>query len=81
MRIIDVSDPTSPTEVGGYEIPGTSMDVYVRGTNVFIADDWKGLKIVDVSNPMGLDYFDTPGFSRRVYIMDNYAYIANGPVV
>ncbi|MGM0470124.1 MAG: hypothetical protein ACQERB_15095 [Promethearchaeati archaeon] len=61
------------TEGGGY-------DVYVNGDYAYIADDWKGLAIIDISdptNPGAPIYEDIPsGWAQAVYISGNYAYVA-----
>ena len=49
LRIIDVSNPSDPQEVGYH---GTDIqDVYVRDSYAYVID-WGGLAIIDVSNPL-----------------------------
>ncbi len=61
------------TEGGGY-------DVYVSGDYAYIADDWKGLAVIDISdptNPGAPIYEDIPsGWAQAVYVSGNYAYVA-----
>jgi len=82
LRIVDVSDPTAPTEVGAYDTPVDARGVAVVGSTAYIADgDW-GLHIVDVSDPtsprqLGF-YDDTPGYARGVAVVGSTAYIADG---
>ncbi|MEO0112951.1 MAG: hypothetical protein ABIK80_03215, partial [candidate division WOR-3 bacterium] len=45
LRIIDISDPQNPQEVGYYDTPGEARGVYVSGSYVYIADCSVGLQI------------------------------------
>jgi len=46
LRIIDVSDPTAPSEVGAYDTPGSASGVAVLGSTVYVADGDGGLLIL-----------------------------------
>ena len=64
LRVIDVSNPVSPTEVGLYDTPGSAYGVTVAGNHAYIADSGSGLRVVDVSNPISpteVGFYDTPG--------------------
>jgi hypothetical protein len=64
LRIVDISLPSSPLEVGPLDTPGHANGVAVAGHYVFVADGSGGLRIIDVSNPalpMEIDQSDTPG--------------------
>jgi len=37
--------------VGGYDTPGTALDVVIASNHAYIADNYEGLQIVDVSDP------------------------------
>ena len=81
LRIIDVSDPTNPTEVGFYDTPGDIRDVYVSWNYAYVADGSPGLRIIDVSdptNPTEVGFYDTPGYACGVYVSGSYAYVADG---
>lgn len=80
VRIIDVSDPENPTEVGFYDTPGAARDVYVSENHAYIADGLSGLRIIDVSDPASpteAGYYDTPGYACGVYVSGSYAYVAD----
>ena len=49
--MVDVSDPTQPTELGFYDTPGWAQAVYVSGTLAYVAAVEGGLRVVDVSDP------------------------------
>jgi len=77
LRIIDISDPVNPTEVGSYTINGN--DVQVSGNYAYIAG-LSGLQILDVSNflvPYEVGNYDTPGNAVGVYALGEYAYVAD----
>jgi hypothetical protein len=53
LRIIDIINLTSPTEVGSFESGGHSGDVAISGNYAYLAGGWgqAGVRIVDVSDP------------------------------
>jgi len=81
LQIIDVSDPSSPTEVGFYEAPYSAgiIKVYVSGQYAYVTDTRGWLRIIDVSDPSSPEevgsYF--PG-GRGIYVLEDYAYVADG---
>ena len=46
LRIIDVSNPAIPTEVGFYDTPGSAAGVAVAGNYAYVADGGGGLVIL-----------------------------------
>ncbi|MFN3929222.1 MAG: carboxypeptidase regulatory-like domain-containing protein, partial [Thermoflexus sp.] len=46
LRIVDVSDPAAPREVGFYDTPGYAGDVAVVGSYAYVADGEGGLVIL-----------------------------------
>jgi len=51
LRVVDVSTPQAPREVGFYDTPGSARDVIVRGGNVYVADQDGGLFLLQLSPP------------------------------
>jgi hypothetical protein len=45
LRIISVSDPAHPTEVGYYDTPGIACGVAAVGNYAYVADDDAGLQV------------------------------------
>jgi hypothetical protein len=45
LRVIDVSDPAAPVEVGFYDTPGEAWGVAVAGDYVHLADGSAGLDV------------------------------------
>ena len=79
LRIIDVSDPTAPAEVGYASV--LAEDVYVSGDYAYVAAGGAGLRVIDVSDPTApveTGAYDTPGNASDVYVLGRYAYVADG---
>jgi len=79
LRIVDVSDPTAPREVG--DIPGYASGVALVGSTAYIAAG-SGLRIVDVSDPTApreVGNFDTPAECPfGVAVVGSTAYVTTG---
>ena len=83
IRIIDVSDPVSPQEIGGFDTPGKAREVAIAGHYAFVADE-SSLRIVDVADPahpVEISYFDSPYSAYDVSIVENRAYISGWNLV
>lgn len=82
LRIIDISDPQNPREVGKFENLKCAKGLFVVGSHAYVADGEYGIKIIDISNPevpneiACLD--DDTGCAENVFVSGHYAYIANG---
>ena len=80
LRIIDITDPTNPTEGGYYDTGGSAEGVAVSGNYAYVADCWEGLRIIDISdptNPIESGYYDTGSDAFGVAVSGNYAYVAD----
>jgi len=80
LRIVDVSDPAQPTEVGFYDTQKWAYGVAVSGNYGYIADREGGLLIINVADPAQstqVGHYDTPGFACGVTINGDYAYVAD----
>jgi len=53
LRVVDVSDPTTPIEVGiyEYELPAAPTAVTVRDNYAYVAAGRGGLRVMDISDP------------------------------
>ena len=79
LRVIDVSNPSSPREVGAYDTPGDALGVAVSGAYAYVAAG--SLRVVDVSNPASpreVGAYDTPRWAYGVAVSGPYAYVAAG---
>jgi hypothetical protein len=83
VKIVDISDPTEPQEIGSYDTPGRATDFAVTGNLLYIADDSGGLLIMDISdlsNPQYVGDCSTTGIAFGVAINGEYAYVAEADV-
>ena len=80
LRIIDISDPTTPTEVGLFDDNTWTKSVFVVGSYAYIASEFDGLVIIDISdptNPTKVGTFDDNTWTQSVFVVGSYAYIAS----
>jgi len=81
LRILDISNPTSPSEIGHYNTGGRAVDVEVSGSFAYVADMEGGLRVIKISNPttpVEVGYYDTENNACRVVIADDgKIYLAN----
>ncbi len=57
-----------------------AQGIFVRGNYAYVADGFAGLVILDISditNPVLVGVYNTPGYALRVYVVDNLAYVAD----
>jgi len=80
------ADPNNITLVGSIQLgnrtSGTSIKyIYARDNYVYVANDFEGLWIIDVSdptNPYKASELDLPGISLSVFAKDNFVYVTTG---
>jgi hypothetical protein len=80
LAILDVSNPASPVQVGGYDTSGDAEGVAVSGSVAYVADGDAGLQIIDVSNPANpvrVGGYDTSGTAYGVAVSGTVAYVAD----
>jgi len=80
VRIIDVSNPSAPTELGVCNTPGEAYGIAASGNYVYVADGPAGFQICNVSNPSAStvvgSYTDFGwGWGYGVAISGSYAYV------
>lgn len=51
FRVLDLSDPVAPVEIGSLDLPGRAMAVALEGDAAYVAAREGGLRIVDISRP------------------------------
>jgi len=80
LKILDVSDPENPTEVGTYTTSefGITKSIKVRGNYAYLAGD--ELRIIDVSNPQSpteiSSYDSLFSIHGQLDISGSYAYLS-----
>jgi hypothetical protein len=80
FRVISVSDPANPTEVGYCGTPSRAEGVAVDGDYAYVADLAAGLRVISVSdpaNPVEVGSCETPGNAEGVTVVEDYAYVAD----
>jgi len=80
LRIVDITTPYSPLEVGYYEVSGTAHGVALSGNYIYLTVTGDDLWIIDVTDPtapqeVGYCYHGGP---LDVAVNDDYAYVAAG---
>jgi hypothetical protein len=79
LRIIDISSPTNPQEIGSYNQIDI-QDVFISGSNAYIAAGYNGLEVIDITvptNPQRIGYCTTPHYARGVFVSGFHVYIAD----
>ena len=53
-QIVDVTNPASPTVISSVQLPANQNSVWTRSpyTNSFVADDYEGLAIINITDPV-----------------------------
>ena len=81
VRIVDVAAPPALDVVGLVSLDGYAYDLERDGDLLFVAQDWRGVRVVDVhdpSNPLDLRGIDTPGSVQGMSTAYPYLYVADG---
>jgi hypothetical protein len=71
LRIIDVSTPSSPVEVGSYNTGGSAWSVTVSGSYDYVADGEDGLYIIQNDLLVGINE-ETSFFPGSFLLAQNY---------
>ncbi|MFB2806433.1 Calx-beta domain-containing protein, partial [Microcystis sp. BLCC-F209] len=87
LQIFNISNPNSPVKLGESTFSISTQDilysVQVAGNYAYVAAGSRGLKIIDISNPISPtlkgEYFGSSSASAEdVQVVGNYAYVAYG---
>ncbi|MFZ6028999.1 MAG: LVIVD repeat-containing protein [Chloroflexota bacterium] len=79
IRVIDVSYPRNPVEVEERPV-SFCEDIFVAGDDIFVADGYNGLQILDIANPLSLrhsGFYATDGYTHSVAVAGDYVYLAD----
>lgn len=84
LRIVQVSNPTAPSEVGSY-IPANGNFIYAISpyNNMMILATYNGIEIIGFANGLNQptkisEYTFSYGLIQDVVVADNYAYLTSG---
>jgi len=80
LRVVDISDPSNPQEVGHFDPAGSTAGngVGFSAPYAYLADGL-GLLILDVTDPSApseAGFYNSIGFAVKVQISGSYAYVA-----
>ncbi|MFC2084685.1 T9SS type A sorting domain-containing protein [Bacteroidota bacterium] len=84
LYVLNVSDPSNIFEVASCETPGEAMwaDLSADHQHIYIADADKGLRIIDVSNPLAPEeigfYEQNLEFANHVAVCGDSVYVSDG---
>ena len=82
LVILDISNLAAPSVVGQTDVlPEKVMAVALSGDYAFVADGYRGLRIIDIADPAApreVGYYDTPGSGEGIAVAGDYAYVADG---
>ena len=79
LYILDVSDPTTPVQLGQSLAENDAWSVHVVDTIAYLPKAYDGIRMVNVAdptNPIELGYFHTPDYATWISIQDTLAYVA-----
>ena len=80
LTVLDLSDPTNPKRIGGFDTDGSAEGIAVVGNFAYVATAWAGMEVIDVSDPRTpkrVGQLDTPGHARAIAVAGNHAYVAD----
>ncbi|MFW9941495.1 MAG: hypothetical protein ACFFFT_10685, partial [Candidatus Thorarchaeota archaeon] len=75
-----IPQPPGVSSVYYEDTIGVARDIYVSGDYAYVADDWTGLAIINISDPTdpgSAIYEVTTGNAIGVYVSGDYAYVAD----
>ena len=78
LEIVEFATPQNPARLGRYAA-NSVVGIHVVGTRAHLAVGENGMEIIDVTDPANLvrlGAFETEGFTRRVHVAGNYAYLS-----
>jgi len=80
LRIIDVSDPRNPFQIGFFPVSELGCEkVYVRDTLAYLAAvNLYVINVVEPGNPQQIAYYHTPAFAQGIDVQDSLVYLADG---
>ncbi|MFC1975808.1 LVIVD repeat-containing protein [Chloroflexota bacterium] len=81
LRVIDISDPVVPLDVGFFHTPDAVSDVAVSGNYIFVSVVDQTLRVLDNSNPtelLEIGRYHAPDEILDVKVSDNHVYLATG---
>ncbi|WDD99719.1 LVIVD repeat-containing protein [Thalassomonas actiniarum] len=83
LEIFDINEPLNPVKVSVFELPGNGRDIVIDGQYAYVANGYRGLSILDISDvtaPTVVKTIDVTSFgsTRTVIVEGDYAYVGTG---
>jgi hypothetical protein len=80
--VLNVTNPSDITYTGIFNTPTSSaaIGVFVLGNYAYVANDYAGLLVIDVSNPANpflIGSYNTAGEAIGAFVVGNYIYVAD----
>jgi len=79
LRILNISNPAIPFEVGHFLSSDAIYGIFVKDTIAYLTTLSTGLRVVNIKNPVNpqeIGYYIAPGWTRDIWVVDTVAYIA-----
>jgi hypothetical protein len=80
LRLLDVTDPLRPQEIGRWPLPFKSAGVAVAGGYAYSAAYDDGLRVLDIGDPTGpreVSVYQLPGIALDVVLAGPHAYVVD----
>jgi hypothetical protein len=81
LRVISVTDPTNPVEVGSCCVPDRTWFVTLSGGYAYVAGHYMGMRVISIADParpMEVGYFGSTGQVSGVAVSGSFAHVAAG---
>ncbi len=82
IAVFDLTLRAPHQEIAVVETPGSAMSTLIDGNLLYVADNFEGVRIYDVSNPWEPDLlsvvWDPNTAARKLALVDNILVVANG---
>lgn len=79
MHVLRMNPDGTGHLVNSVHTPGETSDVAVNGTHAYVADEWAGLAVMDISSPESAQQINavaTNDVARDVVLLDDLAFVA-----
>ncbi len=80
IRVIDVSNPEAPEEVGSFEVPKSTHSIEVINNHAYLAQTNNRIYIMNIENldsPYFIGHYDTPGEAHDFMIEGSVLHVAD----
>jgi hypothetical protein len=78
--VLNVSAPSSPSQLGRVTLPGILKSIAILGQYAYVADQEGGLQVVDITNPSApaiRGFYPSTGYTEGITIFGGIAYVVD----